>query len=291
MEADTLKDWSYIKYNVTDCATQCPTGVDSDTGSALAVCEEAKRECFCLNGYYFEDSSRTKCVHIYNDLTWPYIVHYTVAVPTLLLYVVAIIRLSHRKVTQHIRKIANKNRNKQAITFLEKARVWLYGNYVIRSLNLVLLYAMLKFVRECFMFFLPVRWEQSLNTSIYIAFLASVNMFVQFSILTSKMVGKKKRQQKEGCCNITIGDTPIVKILRRIFYAVTIICFVLANVTIFDKNIPELYRVVFTQYIVAVFVGFLATALIYYGCKYSTRRAKPTQNLLCFATNTPLSHS
>ena len=71
------------------------------------------------------------------------------------------------------------------------------------------------------MFFIPIRWEQSLNTCVYLMCLACVNMFVQFARLTSKMIGQKSQQQKEeGCGKTTIGKTPLVKVLRRIFYAV-----------------------------------------------------------------------
>ena len=84
------------------------------------------------------------------------------------------------------------------------------------------------------------------------------------------MLGKKTQRHKGGCRAITIGNTPIVKVLRRIFYAVIIACGVIANVTIFDKNIPEVYRVVFTQYIIGVFIILIGVAILYFGCKYST---------------------
>ena len=270
MESDGLNDWSYIKYNVTDCATDCPTGLDLATGSVLAVCEEASRQCFCVSGYYFEDSSQTKCIHIYTNLIWPYVVHYAVPVSTLLMYIVALVRLTQYKVNQHIQKRTNRNGKKHVVTFPEKLRVCLYGNYVIRSLNIIILYAVLKLVRECLIFYIPIRWEQSLNTCVYLMCVAFVNLFVQFSRLTSKMIGQKSQQQKEeGCGKITIGKTPLVKVLRRIFYTVVFVCLVLANVTIFDKNIPELYRSAFTQYIIGVFMLVLSPVVVYFGCKYS----------------------
>ena len=270
MQSNGPNDWSYIKYNVTDCATECPTGLDLATDSVLAVCEEATRQCSCVKGYYFEDSSQTKCVHVYTNLIWPYVVHYAVVIPTLLLYIVALVRLNQYKVSQHIRKKINKNRNKHDVTCPEKLRVCLYGNYIIRSLNITILYAVLRLVRECIIFFIPIRWEQSLDTVRYLMCLVCVNLFVQFGRLTSKMLGKKTQRHKGGCRAITIGNTPIVKVLRRIFYAVIIACGVIANVTIFDKNIPEVYRVVFTQYIIAVFILLIGVAILYFGCKYST---------------------
>ena len=252
--------WSYIKTNVTNCDMECPT-YNQATNSILAFCEIEEKKCTCINNYYFQDIEKTKCVHLYTNLIWPYFIQYGIHVPSLLFFAVAIIKTLKQKINEYIDRLP---RLKKPKTVMEYIKISIFGNYAIRTLVLTFVYCFVKLIRDVFFFDLPVQWKECLNFSSWIAVFIAINMFHQFGHITSKMGSGGSLRRTRSFGNVLIGGMPLFIILRNGFYCFTFAALIGTIISALVIGTPILIKNIFHQYLIALYAILAGFACIYY---------------------------
>lgn len=252
--------WPYTKTNLTNCALQCPT-YDKKTNSILAFCEN-DNTCYCIKDYYFQDKEKTKCVHLYTNLTWPYFVQYCLFVPCILYYAVVILQTSKRKSGECISSLPQHKLR----TNFDYVKAYVCGNFAIRSINLLFAYCICKLLHATLFLHIPAIWSEVLKTSSWIAIIVTINLFYQFGRITNKMSGKGSLKRSQSFGNIIVGGIPLVNILRKSLFCFTLFAFICANVSTLVVETPIIVKNIFTQYLIGLY-GVIAGGT----CRYYAR--------------------
>ena len=256
----SASQWSYMKANITNCALECPT-YDKKTNSRLAFCESDI--CYCIKNYYFQDKEKTKCVHLYTNLTWPYFVRYCLFVPCFLYYAFVILQTSKRKSSEWISRLP-KNKLRTNFDYL---KAYICGNFAVRSVNLLFIYCLCKLLHEVLLLHIPVVWSDCLNTSSWLAVVVSINLFYQFGRITNKLNGNGSLKRTQSFGNIIVGGIPLVLILRKSLLCFTLFAFICANVSTLVVETPIIIKNIFTEYLIGLYVLVAGVACRYYACK------------------------
>jgi hypothetical protein len=226
-------------------------------------------------------SDSKNCLHIYTNLIWPIIIQYVFIVPFFLTLFWIAYRLHRQKVEDYIIKNFEGN---VVVTKLNYLRIALFGNMVIRSLNILMLWCLIKAVREALFYHISRRLRTAIGLCWYLMVLVATDLFYTFGILTTKMRVASYVLSKKS---FMVNGVPSVLIFRYFFHVCTVICLILA-ISGIAINGNEFYGQFFESYMLGIYALLCGVACVYYGRRVvaflhefdkevATKRATPIQ--------------